>query len=360
MPMLHVVIPVYNAERFLQEAVDSVLNQPFKGIDIVLVNDGSTDSSPTLCDAIAAKEERVTVIHQKNGGVSVARNTGIEYILGCCQDEDYIAFLDADDVWIPNAFLGIPVTSVASKVDLIACSSNSSDETLTHFTEPAVYEESCCRGDASAVWKVKYHLGSNLYSARLLRKFNIRFFEGLKYCEDKIFISQCSFLADQIYFCSILLYIVRTNSGSAMQRARKLRSISYYLPIIDGWLRSDEFVSQYESVTGKHLRAGRILAGIYLMDMTADHYKQWGSRKEIEKVLREHPHYNLMVDFTYPDVSVRQCKKRDFLLEHPVLFRLLFMTIGTVDFTTRWLLSQDPFKTWWDKRKYPVTELPQY
>ena len=82
MAFINVIIPVYNAEKYLEETVNSVLSQPYKDIEIVLVNDGSTDSSPEICDKIAENEKRVTVIHQKNGGASSARNKGIEFVLG--------------------------------------------------------------------------------------------------------------------------------------------------------------------------------------------------------------------------------------------------------------------------------------
>ena len=81
MNWIHVVIPVYNAVLYLRETVESVLKQPYKRIDIVLVDDGSTDGTSELCDEIANTEERVNVIHQINSGVSVARNRGIEYFL---------------------------------------------------------------------------------------------------------------------------------------------------------------------------------------------------------------------------------------------------------------------------------------
>ena len=81
MTNIHVVIPVYNAVGFLRQTVASVLHQPYSGIDIVLVDDGSTDGSGQLCDELAAEEDRIHVIHQNNSGVSTARNAGIDYIL---------------------------------------------------------------------------------------------------------------------------------------------------------------------------------------------------------------------------------------------------------------------------------------
>ena len=104
MAFIHVVIPVYNAEAYLRQTVASVLEQPTTDIDIVLVNDGSTDGSAAICDELAAQEKRIRVIHQKNAGVSVARNTGIAYFLDTAADDDYLIFLDSDDIWAPGIF----------------------------------------------------------------------------------------------------------------------------------------------------------------------------------------------------------------------------------------------------------------
>lgn len=102
--MLYVVVPVYNAKKYLQTAVDSVLKQPSEDIEVVLVDDGSTDGSGDLCNAIAEKYRRVYSIHQENAGVSAARNAGIEYALSSALADDYIAFLDADDAWTASFF----------------------------------------------------------------------------------------------------------------------------------------------------------------------------------------------------------------------------------------------------------------
>lgn len=86
-----VVVPVYNAKNYLKKAVMSVLNQKYKKIKIILVDDGSTDGSSDLCDELACQYAAVTALHQENGGVSAARNYGIEYVL--TSDENrYITF----------------------------------------------------------------------------------------------------------------------------------------------------------------------------------------------------------------------------------------------------------------------------
>ena len=92
--LLSVIIPVYNVEKYLMEAVSSILNQSWKDLEIILVDDGSTDSSGEICDEIKKIDSRVKVLHQKNGGLSVARNRGLEIATG-----EYVTFLDSDD-WL--------------------------------------------------------------------------------------------------------------------------------------------------------------------------------------------------------------------------------------------------------------------
>lgn len=93
-PFFSVVIPIYNVDKYLQRCVDSVLKQEFDNIEIILVDDGSPDSSPQICDRYAKKDKRILAIHKQNGGLSSARNAGIKSANG-----KYIIFLDSDDFW---------------------------------------------------------------------------------------------------------------------------------------------------------------------------------------------------------------------------------------------------------------------
>lgn len=89
-----VIVPVYNVEDFLPECLESILNQVYSDFEVILVDDGSTDNCPHLCDQYAEKDNRVRVIHKENGGLSDARNTGITVATG-----DYLLFIDSDDYW---------------------------------------------------------------------------------------------------------------------------------------------------------------------------------------------------------------------------------------------------------------------
>lgn len=90
-----IIIPVYNVQAYLRQCVQSVLAQTYHDIEIILVNDGSIDSSGALCDALATEDERIHVVHKPNGGLSEARNVGLLHATS-----EYIAFLDGDDVWL--------------------------------------------------------------------------------------------------------------------------------------------------------------------------------------------------------------------------------------------------------------------
>ena len=114
-PLLTVVIPVYNVEKYLKRCIESILIQEWKNYDILLVDDGSTDNSPQICDDYAKAYDFISVIHKKNGGLSAARNTGISHAEG-----EYVYFPDSDD-WIePNTFSDLAEVIESDQYDIIS------------------------------------------------------------------------------------------------------------------------------------------------------------------------------------------------------------------------------------------------
>ena len=92
--LISVIVPVYNVEQYLERCINSIVNQTYKNLEIILIDDGSTDSSGSICDTLCTSDNRILVIHQDNGGISCARNTGIDHSRG-----KYVTFVDSDD-WI--------------------------------------------------------------------------------------------------------------------------------------------------------------------------------------------------------------------------------------------------------------------
>jgi glycosyltransferase involved in cell wall biosynthesis len=116
LPIVSVIIPIYNAEDYLKRCLDSLINQTLQDIEIILVNDGSLDESGYICKMYEKKDSRVKVIHKNNGGVSMARNSGIEIATG-----RFISFLDSDD-WVDSNFLDVLVkNAIGHNSDMVVC-----------------------------------------------------------------------------------------------------------------------------------------------------------------------------------------------------------------------------------------------
>lgn len=105
MPQISVIVPVYKVEKYINRCVDSILAQTFQNFELILVDDGSPDNCGAICDAYAKKDRRVVVIHQENGGLSAARNSGIDWVFAN-SDSQWITFIDSDD-WVSNQYLVI-------------------------------------------------------------------------------------------------------------------------------------------------------------------------------------------------------------------------------------------------------------
>ena len=112
--LVSIVVPIYNVEKYLDRCLQSILSQTYKNLEVILVDDGSPDNCPQICDAYAAKDARVKVIHKENAGLGMARNTGIEYATG-----KFICFFDSDDYIEPDTIESCVTTAVATSADLV-------------------------------------------------------------------------------------------------------------------------------------------------------------------------------------------------------------------------------------------------
>ena len=138
MPEISVIVPVYKVEQFIHRCVDSILLQSFYDFELILVDDGSPDQCGAICDAYAASDNRIHVIHQKNGGLSAARNTGIDYVMANSKSH-WLAFVDSDD-WVHPDFLKVLYTTAEQTLCKIsACGFfNTTGEQLPELQEWSV------------------------------------------------------------------------------------------------------------------------------------------------------------------------------------------------------------------------------
>ena len=116
MSKISVIVPVYKAEKFLSNCIKSILNQTYHDLEVILVDDGSPDSSGQICEEYAKKDNRIKVIHQKNAGVAAARNVGLDLATG-----DYITFVDSDDYIRPQMYEKMLKCAQNNHCDLVMC-----------------------------------------------------------------------------------------------------------------------------------------------------------------------------------------------------------------------------------------------
>ena len=115
-PKVSIIIPVYNVKEYLRRCFESILDQTFSAYEVIVVDDGSTDGGGLLCDELGARDARVRVFHQENGGLSAARNAGLARARG-----EYIAFLDSDDYVMPNFLERLLKTAETQNADIVMC-----------------------------------------------------------------------------------------------------------------------------------------------------------------------------------------------------------------------------------------------
>lgn len=118
-PLVSIIVPVYNVEKYLHKCLDSLINQTYRNIEIVLVDDGSSDNSGTICDEYAANDRRVIVIHKKNEGAAIARIAGLDKSIG-----DFIVFVDSDDYIFEDYVEKMMNALIKYNVDLVSCQHN--------------------------------------------------------------------------------------------------------------------------------------------------------------------------------------------------------------------------------------------
>lgn len=179
--MISVIIPVYNAEAYLKRCVDSVLNQSYTDIELLLIDDGSTDDSGALCDQYVATYDKIRAFHKKNGGVSSARNLGLDNALG-----EYVMFLDSDDMMEPG-MCALMVDVLQSRgADIVICGTKETGGSLWAPSEDKDYSLQELKEDGF------YMIGSELLSPPWNKVYkrsliNNRFDEKTSFGEDLVF-----------------------------------------------------------------------------------------------------------------------------------------------------------------------------
>ncbi len=183
-PLITVIVPIYNADKYLHGCLKSIQLQTFQNWEAILINDGSTDSSIEILDTLAAEEPRFKVIHQKNAGVSTARNKGLDSATA-----PYITMLDADDYLEPEALETMHAAMQKYNCDLICCTLRRIFLNGTSETDPLPFSEGLHMATPSKIYQFAMRSPNcKLYRTEIIRKSQLRFPTDVAICEDDVFV----------------------------------------------------------------------------------------------------------------------------------------------------------------------------
>lgn len=298
---ISVIIPVYNGVKWIERCILSVMAQEIKNIEIICIDDGSTDGSYEKLQNLKKKYNNLVVIRQKNQGVSVARNTGIKNAIG-----KWIAFLDIDDIWLPNVLTNKKIQEwEENKVDLIAFKNCNSNEKITRFQMKAERQKQIISGGNSSIWCVSDCMGAMLYSKNIIDQYGIHFYEELKYGEDTIFRLTNLYLSNKIYITNDTLYVYVKNRESAMHKL-KINAVPYYESIIKGYLKMQKELNKLQIAEKGIMTFGTDAAWIYLLDMAVAQCENLKDLKDVDEFRKK---YSEIYDEKNNRLSEKQLKE---------------------------------------------------
>lgn len=242
-----VIIPVYNGEAYLKQCIGSILQQSYTNFEIIVINDGSTDGTKDILDSDYADNDAITVIHKKNGGVSAARNDGINAARG-----EYLMFLDSDDEYLPDA-LEQMVKEMNDETDFLVCSHQ---KKWIHTHDEIHKRQVLSRDDIYRDFielNLKFNfIWANLYKTRIIKENHIQFNEAVHFAEDYEFnLNYIKCLNGNIVLSDEVVYrYMISRSGSHAEVDQTAMNIEVILDFFGGKENTpqeiyDYFVSRY-------------------------------------------------------------------------------------------------------------------
>lgn len=249
MAKISIIVPVYKSAKYLSECVDSILKQTFQDFELILVDDGSPDDCPEICDEYEKKDDRVIVIHQKNAGAAAARNAGLEIASG-----DYIGFVDSDDYIEPYMYERMIHKANKYNCDLIVCDCLKENKTTsaiyTHEVQGGYYDSKEYKEKYFPILlilpNIEYPLTISNWACIVKRdvliRGNIRYQEGIRFSEDWLFGSLVALYSENLYYMkSEYLYHYRMNEDSVTHTFR-----------LDKWEHYKKLYSYFQLFFGEY------------------------------------------------------------------------------------------------------------
>ena len=237
-----VVVPIYNAEQYLERCLKSIVEQTYENLEIILVNDGSSDKSLEICERFKANDERITIINKENGGVSSARNRGIEAATG-----KYIIFIDADDYIEKDMFAILEDDLIKNKVDISICGFRTVDANgnILSVSQPMDEKYFDAKTFRRNLFSDKYYrnlIWNKLFKLEIIKENNIRFREDIHINENVLFMLDFAKYAFRFSYGNEILYNFLDNMNGQMRakfNLKKVSVLSSYLKLLNYDLDSD-------------------------------------------------------------------------------------------------------------------------
>lgn len=241
--LISVIVPVYKVEKYIERCIISILNQTYKNLEIILIDDGSPDNSGVICDDLAINDNRIKVIHKKNGGVSSARNVGLDNI---SKDSRYVCFVDSDD-YISEKSIEYLYEGITENQADFCC--NSSEKYFIDFNiNPHKLLSFISAGGSYAPY-------AKLFKADIIRDNSIRYDTNLKCSEDALFIRQYLKYCSNLSLISKKVYCYNSGNEDSLSKKGYSDFALYYVKKLDALLElienlpltqaeKDSFISQ--------------------------------------------------------------------------------------------------------------------
>lgn len=275
--LLTVIVPVYKVEKYLRRCLDSIVNQTYKNLEIILVDDGSPDNCPAICDEYAKKDSRIKVIHQKNKGLSGARNAGLDVATG-----DYIAFVDSDD-WLELDAYEVTIQKMnKEKLDLVAFGYISECLNGSKFVEAIgdideFIDGIMCDKEYCCVWRFMYR--NKIFD-------DLRFEIGALY-EDSLIVADVFWRVDSFGLVPTCFYhYTHENEGSIMHRSKEnIRKFTMFKVFQKNayYCEQHDRLQVYEIIVAKIYRLG---LWCYMQNLK-DHFLSVEQQRDILDVLEQ-------------------------------------------------------------------------
>lgn len=223
-PLISIIVPVFNVEKYIEKCLNSIINQTYKKLEIICINDGSTDNSRIILDKFKSIDSRIIIINQKNQGLSVARNIGIKEAQG-----DLITFVDSDD-WLENTAIEQTYRKfINPDIDILCFGAKAKYDALPQKEEDCIKYKNPSIKASKGIWLLSISITAwaKIYRTKFLKANHLTFPEGLYY-EDNFFYWQCISCANKIATIKDILYNYRIRENSIMASSnRKGKALDY-------------------------------------------------------------------------------------------------------------------------------------